>query len=209
MEINIPINGERDNDRAKKSGITTTGSLSGGTEQRGTLYWSHEGNEMSDLASARHEQTVQRFLDELEQAGKRKTPQRAAICRAVVESDGHPTVAEIYRRVTRAFPMISQATVYNTVDTLRELGLIIRLEIANHDHTHYDVDTEPHVNVVCRYCGAIIDVHDASVNALLKAVATRSGFSLSPEAGLILYGICPHCLSLDNHARGDGPSPVE
>ena len=166
---------------------------------------------MSDLApaSARHEETVQHFLDELEQAGKRKTPQRTAICRAVVESNGHPTVAEIYRRVTRAFPMISQATVYNTVDTLRELGLIIRLEIANHDHTHYDVVTEPHVNAVCRYCGAIIDVYDPSVDALLTAVAGRSGFSLSPEAGLILYGICPHCLASGNHARGDGSHAAE
>jgi Fur family transcriptional regulator, peroxide stress response regulator len=141
------------------------------------------------------EQRIQRFLDELEQAGKRQTLQRHAICRALVETEPHPTVAEIYHRVTRSFPMISQATVYNTIDTLRELGLIIQLDIANHDHTHFDVDTSPHVNVVCRYCGEITDVHDDSVDALLAGVSRKCGYTLLPEAGLILYGVCPQCLN--------------
>ena len=144
---------------------------------------------------------VQRFLDELESAGKRKTLQRYEICRALVESEGHPTVADIYRQVIQRFPMISQATVYNTVETLRELGLIIRLDIANHDHTHFDVDTSPHVNVVCRYCCAITDVHDESVDLLITSIAEKSGFRLTAEAGLILYGVCPQCAVADGHEK--------
>ncbi len=148
-----------------------------------------------------NEAKIQRFLEQLELAGKRRTLQRNAICRALVESESHPTVAEIYNRVTAAFPMISQATVYNTIDTLRELGLIIRLDIANHDHNHYDIDTDPHVNLVCRYCGSISDVYDDTVDRLLEAVAERSGYRLTPEAGLIVYGICPRCIRSGAHSR--------
>ena len=136
---------------------------------------------------------VRHLLEKLDSAGKRRTAQRDAICRALVGYGGHPTVAEIYERVRAHFPMISQATVYNTLDTLRDLGLITRLDIAHHDHTHFDLDTTAHVNVVCLACGEIADVLAESMEALVADVARASGYRVSPEAGLIMYGICPAC----------------
>ena len=142
------------------------------------------------------------LMKRLEQAGKRRTAQRSAICQAMVEYEGHPTVAELYENVRERFPMISQATVYNTVDTLRELGLITRLDIAHHDHTHYDLNPATHVNVACRYCGAIADVHTPSVAHLITEVGTACGYDIQPEAGLIMYGICPKCRASGRHSRG-------
>lgn len=136
---------------------------------------------------------IEYLLNELEAAGKRSTPQRYAVCQALVEHGGHPTVAEVFERVRNTFPMISQATVYNTIDTLTELGLVHKLEIANDEHTHYDLDLTPHINMVCPRCGRITDVHNATVDTLLDAVQQSSGHRLCRPFALVLYGVCPEC----------------
>ena len=149
---------------------------------------------MSTAASPTETETA-RLLRVLEAAGKRNTAQRVAICRALAAHPGHPTVAEVFTSVREEFPMMSQATVYNTLETLRELGAIIQLDIANHDHIHYDLDVRPHVNVVCRHCENIADLHIESVAALIEEAGERSGFEINHTAGLILYGVCPKCRS--------------
>jgi Fur family peroxide stress response transcriptional regulator len=137
--------------------------------------------------------TIDYLIHQLEDAGKRSTPQRAAICQALVEHGGHPTVADVFDRVRATFPMISLATVYNTIDTLQELGLIQRLDIANHDHTHYDLDLKPHINVVCRHCEYMADVYIDALDDLLTEVSERTGCDIDKHAGLIVYGVCPEC----------------
>lgn len=141
----------------------------------------------------KHQNQIDHLMQELEAAGKRSTPQRYAVCQALVEHGGHPTVAEVFERVSSTFPMISQATVYNTIDTLEELGLIQRLDIANHDHTHYDLDVHPHVNIVCRHCEYITDVSLDTLTELLDQVSERTGCEIDRHAGVIVYGVCPAC----------------
>ncbi len=161
--------------------------------------------ERDNKQKERQEERVDALLDQLEAAGKRSTPQRQAICQALVEHGGHPTVADIFERVRFMFPMISQATVYNTIDTLRELGLIHQLEIANHDHTHYDLDTTPHINVVCRHCEYIADVELDTLDSLLNEVSKRTGCTIDHHAGFVVYGVCPQCLA---EGKGDSKPSV-
>jgi Fur family peroxide stress response transcriptional regulator len=142
-----------------------------------------------------HQQQIDDLLSQLEQAGKRATPQRYAVCQALVEHGGHPTVADVFERVRATFPMISQATVYNTIDALEEAGLLHRLDIANHDHTHYDLDLTPHINVVCRHCEYITDVFIDTLDDLLTRVGERTGCKIDHRAGLVVYGVCPKCLA--------------
>ncbi len=147
------------------------------------------------------EQNAAYLMQQLERAGKRSTPQRHAVCQALVEHGGHPTVAEIFERVRGVFPMISQATVYNTLDTLEELGLVHRLDIANHEHTHYDLATLPHVNLVCTHCGSIHDLHVAALDNLLEQIGQCSNYEVARSTGLVVYGICPTCRTEPNCAH--------
>lgn len=139
------------------------------------------------------QQKIDYLLGQLEAAGKRSTPQRHAVCQALVEHGGHPTVADVFERVRTIFPMISQATVYNTIDTLQELGLVQQLDVVNHEHTHYDLDLTPHINLVCTRCGTIIDLHTDTLDALLAQVSQRSGYQIDPHSALLVYGLCPAC----------------
>src|SRR3954468_10664099 len=99
------------------------------------------------------------LLARLEAHGRRVTHQRSAVCQALLAHGGHPTATEIWRSAHALWPSTSQATVYNTIATLEELRLIHKLEIAGDEHTHYDMDTAPHVHAACTRCGRIADVY--------------------------------------------------
>jgi Fur family peroxide stress response transcriptional regulator len=133
------------------------------------------------------------LLARLEAAGKRVTLQRVAVCTALLAHGDHPTVAEIWQRVRAAHPSISQATVYNTIAALEEQRLIQKLDIVGDEHAHYDLNSVPHVNVICTHCGRIADVYTDTLEALLGLVAARSGYALDPHEGILVYGLCSEC----------------
>src|SRR5206468_10316461 len=56
--------------------------------------------------------------------GLKVTPQRYAIYEMMIHTDSHPTVEEIYQALQPGFPMLSLNTVYYTVASLRDAGLI-------------------------------------------------------------------------------------
>ena len=88
--------------------------------------------------------------------------------------------------------MISQATVYNTVETLRDLGLIVPVK-GEDGRLHYDLDTTPHVNILCRKCGRIEDVAADEVMELMALVGARSGYHVETGAGITMGGVCQEC----------------
>jgi Fur family transcriptional regulator, peroxide stress response regulator len=136
------------------------------------------------------------LLSKIEAAGRKVTPQRVAVCKALLAHSGHPTAGQIWDVIHKSHPSISQATVYNTIAALEELRLIKRLEIAGDEHTHYDLDLAPHVNAVCKRCGRIDDVYTDTLEALLGLVAARSGYALDSREGMIVYGLCGACRQL-------------
>ncbi|MDY6866824.1 MAG: Fur family transcriptional regulator, partial [Chloroflexota bacterium] len=98
------------------------------------------------------------LLSTLKQSGMRITPQRRAICRYLSQTEAHPTAAMVYDALKPEMPSLSLMTVYNTLNTLEELGAIQAIGQSGDDTVHYDTDPEPHVNVVCVSCGEIVDI---------------------------------------------------
>ncbi len=132
------------------------------------------------------------FLNALQQSGFRITAQRRAICEYLAHTDQHPTPSQVYTDVTATHPEISRATVYNTLKTLQQLGVIVEVSLGA-DHTHYDTDTEPHANLICLRCHAIEDYHgDLGLEDLHDDVQTALDFQ--PVAARIdLLGFCRAC----------------
>lgn len=127
----------------------------------------------------------------LREAGLRSTPQRLAIVDEVFNRH-HPTVGEVYETVRRQFPTIGLATVYNTLRSLTERGFVRELPFGN--ATRFDVNLEPHANLVCTGCGRIEDSSacDDLISELRSRVAAGEGFT--PESQRIdFYGLCSSC----------------
>ena len=133
-------------------------------------------------------------IELLREAGLRSTPQRLAIVNEVFQRH-HPTVAEVYETVRRQFPTIGLATVYNTLRSLTERGYLRELPFG--DATRFDVNVEPHTNLVCTRCGRIEDY--AACEDLIIEIRSRvaKGAGFKPEAQRVdVYGLCSNCAGI-------------
>lgn len=99
----------------------------------------------------------QELIDRLERAGIRPSAQRVAIAAYVLATEDHPSADEVWNRVKAAFPMVSRATVYNTLQLFREHGLVQQLVLAE-GSVVFDPKVEPHHHFVDDATGAIHDI---------------------------------------------------
>ena len=88
--------------------------------------------------------------------GLKMTPQRRAIIDYMQSAYHHPTADEVLQTVNRKFPMTSRATVYNTLNWLKQEGMI--KEVFEAGSVRFDPNTEHHHHFVCRECGMVEDI---------------------------------------------------
>lgn len=96
-------------------------------------------------------------ITRLEQTGVRPSAQRVAIAEFVLNTDSHPSADEVWQAVKLRFPMVSRATVYNTLELFVQKGLLRRLALAD-DAMVYDPVVAPHHHFIDEATGAIHDV---------------------------------------------------
>jgi Fe2+ or Zn2+ uptake regulation protein len=87
----------------------------------------------------------------------RASAQRVAIARYVLATVEHPSADRVWEKVRERFPMVSRATVYNTLKLLVKRGLLRMLEIAP-DSTVFDPMLARHHHLVDSGTGRIHDV---------------------------------------------------
>lgn len=127
----------------------------------------------------------------LRDAGYRMTPQRMAICDVLAASAEHPTPYVVYDRVRERFPTVSRATVYNTLNALRDLGEIVEIGLGRSE-THYEPNLEPHANLICLYCGRIVDFDALPMEQLSHQIVAKSGFVIK-NTRIDVFGVCRDC----------------
>src|SRR5262245_39569968 len=132
------------------------------------------------------------YLNALRQAGKRITDQRRAICEYLAETASHPSPYQAFEELTARYPDMSRATVYNTLNVLKELGAIVEIGFGA-GHTRYDTDTRPHINLICLRCHEISDFHEPlPLQGLQSALEGRSQFQ-PIVMRFDLFGFCEKC----------------
>ena len=132
------------------------------------------------------------YIDTLRRAGLRVTSQRVAVCEFLANTKRHPTTSQVYEAVRKTHPEISQATVYNTLNTLRDLGAIVEIG-AGTDRTHYETDPSPHINLVCLRCRQIADLQDSFAPVMLMDnIFQNTGFRAT-ALQVQVSGFCPDC----------------
>lgn len=132
------------------------------------------------------------YQDTLKRAGLRMTGQRQAICEYLARTETHPTPYQVYADIAQAHPEISRATVYNTLNVLQQLGAIVEMSFGA-DHTHYDTDPTPHVNLICLHCHRVEDYHGvAQLPRLSRRMQEETGF-LPMVVRADVLGFCAEC----------------
>ena len=122
------------------------------------------------------------------------TPQRISIFGYLRASTAHPRADTVYRDLKPAFPSLSLATVYKTLERLTQAGLAEVINLGD-GHLRFDGNTAPHSHLICRSCGRVEDLDDSSLVDLTAQVEQRSGYRITGQA-LYFYGNCPRCRQL-------------
>ena len=139
-------------------------------------------------AQARFEQ----LISKLRESQYRLTPQRVELIRLIAASEGHPSASQLYSQIKVQFHTMSLATVYKTLDLLKELGEV--LEIGLRDDSHYDGNKPyPHPHLICVKCQKIMDGElESAVENIVQEVEKNFGFQILKHQ-LDFYGVCPNC----------------
>jgi Fur family peroxide stress response transcriptional regulator len=100
-------------------------------------------------------------------------------------------VQRVYSEVKKVHPTVSLATVYKTIQILKEVDLIQELSLPQ-GQTRYDSDMKPHINLICLKCGEIKDLEDAGIGGIISRVSAAENFSATGQR-FDIYGICRSC----------------
>jgi len=117
------------------------------------------------VASEEVRRRVELLSQGIRDAGLRLTHQRLEILRTIAANETHPDVEAVYESVRERVPTISLDTVYRTLATLTDRGLITRIWFAP-GPARYDANPARHHHFVCTDCGLVRDVEDAELDAI-------------------------------------------
>ena len=131
------------------------------------------------------------LITSLRRRGVRLTPQREIILDAIHQEDEHMTADEIYQRVLARSPAINIATVYRTLDLLKELHVVNEINLGS--CTRYELcQAEPHHHLVCQACGQSLTLDHAILVSLEHTLEKQYGFKAQIDH-MVIYGLCARC----------------
>lgn len=117
------------------------------------------------------------------------THQRLAVYEELTERRDHPSAESLYESLQKEYPSLSLATVYKTLQTLHEMGMVARVDSPT-AQARYDAIVETHHHAVCGSCGKISDLFDPRLDSLPAPKA--GGFQVSGHS-VHFHGLCAKC----------------
>jgi Fur family peroxide stress response transcriptional regulator len=123
--------------------------------------------------------------------GLKITPQRLAVYEEIRCSKEHPSIDRVYKKIRTKFPRISFDTVYRTLITLCDTGLVKPVE--GYGYTkRFDPNMDPHHHFHCVQCRKIVDFHDSAYDRLTAPRKMAPGYKILNKK-VVLEGLCPGC----------------
>ena len=119
--------------------------------------------------------------------GVRLTDQRKLVAKVMSESEDHPDVYELHKRVNKFDSKISIATVYRTVKLFEEAGIVSKHDFKGSKARYEQAPQEHHDHLIDINTGKIIEFVNNDIEELQKKVAEKLGYKLVDHR-LELYG---------------------
>ncbi|OFX19252.1 MAG: hypothetical protein A2041_06305 [Bacteroidetes bacterium GWA2_31_9b] len=102
----------------------------------------------------------------LVEKGLKVTPQRLVVINTLNEIQNHPTAEKIIEYIKKNHPNIAVGTIYRTLETFVENGIIKKVKTEK-DVMRYDVVTDHHHHLYCNECDYIENYFDDELDQLL------------------------------------------
>lgn len=126
--------------------------------------------------------------------GQRWTSMRADVFEVVLHSPKPISAYEVIEAVSKKTQHnVKPPSVYRSLDALRALGLVIRIEsLGAYTACQHPDEDHHHVFLVCQKCGYADELADHSVGKKLSRDAAYRGFRIDKQI-LELQGHCEAC----------------
>jgi Fur family ferric uptake transcriptional regulator len=118
------------------------------------------------------------LTDLCREQGLRLTGPRRIIMQVLSKTTDHPDVVELHRRVTAIDPTIAIATVYRTVNLLKEKGILERHTFAGGRSRYETAGGEHHDHLIDIETGDVIEFTSPEIERLQEQIARRHGFRI-------------------------------
>jgi len=122
----------------------------------------------------------------------RPTRQRRAVIEAMTSFDDFRSAQEIHDLLTRRGDAVGLATVYRTLQLLADAGEVDLLRTEGGETIYRRCSDSHHHHLVCRSCGATVEVEGPTVERWTRAIAEEHGYA-DVSHSLEIFGTCPAC----------------
>lgn len=112
------------------------------------------------------------YSDQLKKCGLKVTPQRIALLEALCNLKNHPSADNIKEYIVLHHPNIAVGTIYKTLETFVEKGLINKVKTEK-DIMRYDAVLEKHHHLYCENTDEIKDYFDDELTLMLENYFSR------------------------------------
>ena len=137
------------------------------------------------------QQRMNHLKEQFRSSGVKLTHQRMEIFREVAMSEEHPDAEKIYNSVRKRLPSISLDTVYRTLWSLLDLGLITTLGLPRKT-VRFDANMKLHHHFVCTRCGMTRDFYSKELDRL-KIPGSEKILETVQRTQVEVSGICMKC----------------
>ena len=126
----------------------------------------------------------------------RATRQGAAVESVLAGAQGFRSAQDLHAELRRQGEAVGLTTVYRHLTTLADNGTVDTVQNADGEAVYRLCDTDHHHHhVVCRRCGAGVEVDGPEVEAWAEQVAARAGYT-DVSHTVEVFGTCAACTSL-------------
>ncbi len=133
------------------------------------------------------------FAESCREKDLRLTPQRLEIFKELVKASDHPTAETLHQRLIQGMPTLSLDTVYRTLGTFANLGLVNKVETSE-SQAHFEVAQVQHHHLICRKCKEIIDFQWQYIDNAALPEEVNSWGEIERK-NIVVYGTCHKCLN--------------
>ncbi|WP_066461881.1 Fur family transcriptional regulator [Sanguibacter suarezii] len=124
---------------------------------------------------------------------QRMTRQRATIAELLDATEDFRSAQQLHEVLRARGETTGLATVYRTLQAMADTGQVDVLRTADGENVYRRCQrTEHHHHLVCRLCGATIEIDGPTVEAWATLVGSTHGFT-DIEHTIELFGTCADC----------------
>ncbi|MGV0624818.1 Fur family transcriptional regulator [Mycolicibacter minnesotensis] len=124
--------------------------------------------------------------------GVRSTRQRTAISELLETVDDFRSAQELHDALRERGDNIGLTTVYRTLQAMASAGQVDTLRADTGEAVYRRCSEHHHHHLVCRVCGATVEVGDREVEEWAAQIATEHGYT---DVGhtIEIFGTCADC----------------